>query len=65
MWAQLNRGGAKIARCTVERLMREAELVGVRRERRIRTAITDARAPGRRTGRAPVRPASARPVAGR
>ncbi|MEU4377680.1 IS3 family transposase, partial [Pseudonocardia alni] len=46
MWAQLYREGAEIARCTVERLVREAGLVGVRRDRRIRTTIASARAPG-------------------
>jgi hypothetical protein len=33
MWAQLNREGIRVARCTVERLMREVGLSGVRRGR--------------------------------
>lgn len=58
MWAQLNREGAEVARCTVERLVREAGLVGVRRDRRIRTTNAGARAPGGGFSRAPVRPAA-------
>jgi putative transposase len=33
VWAQLNREGTRVARCTVERLMRELGLSGVRRGR--------------------------------
>ena len=33
VWAQLNREGTPVARCTVERLMRELGLSGVRRGR--------------------------------
>ena len=33
VWAQLNREGTKVARCTVERLMREMGLSGARRGR--------------------------------
>jgi putative transposase len=33
VWAQLNREGIRIARCTVERLMRELGLSGARRGR--------------------------------
>ena len=33
VWAQLNREGIRVARCTVERLMRELGLSGVRRGR--------------------------------
>jgi putative transposase len=39
VWAQLNREGIPVARCTVERLMRAQGLAGVRRGRRIRTTI--------------------------
>lgn len=48
MWAHLNRQGIRVARCTVERLMRRNGWQGVRRTRRIRTTIPD---PG--AGRAP------------
>jgi len=34
VWAQLNREGIRVARCTVERLMRQMGLSGVRRGRR-------------------------------
>jgi putative transposase len=37
VWLQLNREGIPVARCTVERLMRELGLAGARRGRRIRT----------------------------
>ena len=33
VWAQLNREGVRVARCTVERLMREMGLSGARRGR--------------------------------
>jgi len=36
VWAQLNREGIRVARCTVERLMRELGLCGVRRGRAFR-----------------------------
>jgi putative transposase len=39
VWAQLNREGITVARCTVERLMRARGLVGARRGRRVRTTI--------------------------
>lgn len=39
VWAQLNREGVPIARCTVERLMRDHGLVGAQRGRRVRTTI--------------------------
>ena len=39
VWAQLNREGIEVARCTVERLMRAHGLAGARRGRRIRTTI--------------------------
>lgn len=42
MWAHLNREGIEVARCTVERLMRELGLRGVRRGGATRgTTITD------------------------
>ncbi|GAY08566.1 mobile element protein [Pseudonocardia sp. N23] len=39
VWAQLNREGIPVARCTVERLMRAQGLAGARRGRRIRTTL--------------------------
>ena len=42
MWLALNREGTPVARCTVERLMRELGLAGARRGRRHRTTIADA-----------------------
>jgi putative transposase len=47
VWLQLNREGIPVARCTVERLMKQLGLQGVRRGNRKRTTIAD--------------PASARP----
>jgi putative transposase len=42
VWAQLTREGTRVARCTVERLMRELGLRGVvRGQRRIRTTLGD------------------------
>ena len=42
VWAQLNREGVRVARCTVERLMRELGLRGVVRGRRgVRTTLRD------------------------
>ena len=41
VWLQLNREGIPVARCTVERLMRSAGLVGVRRGKVKRTTIPD------------------------
>jgi putative transposase len=41
VWLALNREGTPVARCTVERLMRELGLAGVRRGRRWRTTIAD------------------------
>jgi putative transposase len=42
VWAQLNREGIRVARCTVERLMRELGLRGVvRGRRRARTTLPD------------------------
>jgi putative transposase len=43
VWAQLNRDGVRVARCTVERLMRDLGLRGVVRGRRnVRTTVPDA-----------------------
>ena len=39
MWRQLNREGIRVARCTVERLMRQLGLVGVKRGKPRRTTI--------------------------
>jgi putative transposase len=41
VWLQLRREGVEVARCTVERLMRQAGLEGVRRGRTRRTTIPD------------------------
>lgn len=45
VWRQLNREGFRVARCTVERLMRELSLEGVRRGRKKRTTVPDEEAP--------------------
>jgi putative transposase len=44
VWLALNREGTPVARCTVERLMRELGLAGARRGRRFRTTRPDAAA---------------------
>ena len=44
VWLALNREGIAVARCTVERLMRELGLTGARRGRRDRTTVADAAA---------------------
>jgi putative transposase len=45
VWTQLNREGIRVARCTVERLMRELGLCGVRRGRAFKsTTLSDERA---------------------
>jgi len=41
VWRQLNREGIKVARCTVERLMKDMGLKGVVRGRKLRTTIAD------------------------
>ncbi len=41
VWLALNREGIAVARCTVERLMRELGLEGARRGRRRRTTVAD------------------------
>jgi putative transposase len=45
VWLALNREGTPVARCTVERLMRELGLEGARRGKRHRTTIADPGAP--------------------
>ena len=45
VWRQLNREGIAVARCTVERLMRQLGLQGVRRGKTLRTTIADPKAP--------------------
>ena len=44
LWHQLNREGIRVARCTVQRLMRELGLQGVRRGRFKRTTVPDEQA---------------------
>jgi putative transposase len=41
VWLALNREGIPVARCTVERLMRELSLAGARRGKRRRTTVPD------------------------
>jgi len=41
IWAQLNREGVKVARCTIERLMRQLGICGAVRGRPRRTTIAD------------------------
>jgi len=45
VWKQLNRERIKVARCTVERLMRRLGLRGVVRGKKVRTTVPDAKAP--------------------
>ncbi len=45
VWRQMNREGFAIARCTVERLMRDMGLQGVIRGKPVRTTISDKAAP--------------------
>ena len=45
VWRQMNREGIAVARCTVERLMRQLGLQGARRGKKIRTTISDSKAP--------------------
>lgn len=44
VWRQLNREGISVARCTVERLMRQEGLQGVRRGKKLRTTVPDPKA---------------------
>lgn len=46
IWRQLRKDKVDIARCTVERLMRELGIQGVRRGRRCKTTISDSSAHG-------------------
>ena len=41
VWLALNREGTPVARCTVERLMRQLGLAGARRGKRRRTTVAD------------------------
>ena len=45
VWMQMNREGAAVARCTVERLMRRLGLQGVKRGKVVRTTVGDPKAP--------------------
>jgi transposase InsO family protein len=45
VWLQINREGIRVARCTVERLMRKAGLQGVRRGKSVRTTTPDTSVP--------------------
>ena len=45
VWRQMMREGFDVARCTVERLMREMGLAGVTRGKPVRTTISDKTAP--------------------
>jgi len=45
IWRQLKREGKNVARCTIERLMRDMGLKGVIRGKPVRTTISDKRAP--------------------
>lgn len=45
VWRQLRREGVAVARCTVQRLMRVQGLQGARRGKRVRTTLSDAKAP--------------------
>jgi transposase InsO family protein len=44
VWRELNRQGHAVARCTVERLMRELGLAGAVRGKKVRTTVADPRA---------------------
>jgi transposase InsO family protein len=45
VWRQINREGERVARCTVERLMKHLGLQGARRGKIVRTTIADTAAP--------------------
>ncbi len=45
VWRQLNRVGVALARCTVERLMRQEGMQGVCRGKAVRTTVPDPKAP--------------------
>ena len=44
VWRQLRREGTAVARCTVERLMRQLGLRGVMRGKGVRTTTSDSKA---------------------
>jgi transposase InsO family protein len=50
VWKQLRREGCEVARCTVERLMRQRGLQGAVRGKRVRTTNSDKAVPCRLTG---------------
>ena len=41
MWAQLRRSGIEVARCTLERIMRDNRWRGVMRAANVRTTVAD------------------------
>ena len=41
VWKQMNRERIRVARCTVERLMGDLGIEGVRRGKRVRTTVPD------------------------
>ncbi|HXF06927.1 MAG TPA: IS3 family transposase [Candidatus Acidoferrales bacterium] len=45
VWLQMNREGIRVARCTVERLMKRLGLQGARRGKKVRTTVPNASAP--------------------
>lgn len=45
VWKQMNREGVRVARCTVERLMKRMGLQGVMRGKVVRTTVPDPKAP--------------------
>ncbi len=45
VWHQLRREGIKMAKCTIERLMRAMELAGVRRGKKTITTVSNPKAP--------------------
>ncbi len=45
VWRQLHREGTRVARCTVERLMRRLGLQGIRRGKAVRTTVPNAAVP--------------------
>lgn len=45
VWRQMQREGFNVARCTIERLMKDQGLQGVRRGKKVRTTVPDTSAP--------------------
>ena len=45
VWRQMNRKGIVVARCTLEQLMRQLGLQGAHWEKKVRTTISDSKAP--------------------